>query len=184
MSQQKQKFSLYPIGHAHTPYGPTFTPNQPLAREAQPGAFKLVLDEPYTAGLKDLERCSHIIVLAYLDRQDREPTMVVQPPWAKGRQVGLFASRSPRRPNPIALSVVKLLEVKDNELLISPIDLFDNTPILDIKPYFKTLDAKPDATDGWIEQLDGHRHLLEHLLAVPHDHNHDHHHHHENHDED
>jgi tRNA (adenine37-N6)-methyltransferase len=164
---------LRPIGVARTPYS-DWAPNQPPERDAQPGAFRIELDPEHSEGLRDLERFSHLIVVSYLDRSDDEFDYRVQPPWAKGREVGLFASRSPRRPNAIGISVVKLLRIEEETIHTSPLDLLDGTPVIDLKPYIRALDSRPEANDGWIEDLNDHEHLLQHLRAVPHDHGHGH----------
>ncbi len=188
-AEKTQSFSVKAIGHVHSPYTKDgWTPSQPLEREAPEGAFKIVLDPAYVAGLKDLESFSHLYILAYLHQQT-EAKMTAHPPWAKGLEVGLFASRSPRRVNPIALSIVKLLKIEGNELYISPVDLYNETPVLDIKPYMKTIDSRPEANDGWAERFEDKEHILEHVRGIPHDHHHhghahshgegDHSHHHE-----
>lgn len=167
--------SLTPIGHARTPYDESFTPKQPLRREAEPGSFRIVIDEAYAEGLAELDKCSHITVLAYMDQAEGKINLRVHPPLDLGREVGVFAARSPNRPNHIGLSVVHLLKIEGCEIFISPIDLYDRTPILDIKPYFRSLDARSDANDGWMEEVDGFEHAVEHLLGMPHEHGHDHH---------
>ncbi len=169
---------LHSIGVARTPYS-DWAPDQPLAREAAPDAFRIDLDDEQAGGLEGLERFSHITVLSFLDRASRGPAGSVAPPWAKGREVGLWATRSPNRPNPVGLSVVRLLRVVGCTLFTSPLDLFDRTPVLDIKPYIGTIDALAEANDGWIEDLDGHEHLLQHLRGAPHDHDHGHDHDHD-----
>lgn len=95
--------------------------------------------------------------------------LLAEPPWAGGLRVGVFASRSPRRPNPIGLSIVRVLGVKDNEVITSGLDAFDGTPILDIKPYIKDLDSKADANYGWVEDLEDREQLTLHIRGIPHD---------------
>jgi tRNA-Thr(GGU) m(6)t(6)A37 methyltransferase TsaA len=80
--------------------------------------------------------------------------MTVSPSWAKGARVGLFASRSPRRPNPIGLCVVKLREIRDNVINTDRIDAYDGSPLLDVKPYLEAVDSRPGAGNGWIDELD------------------------------
>lgn len=163
------EYSVKPIGIVRTPYS-DWAPNQPVVREAKPGDFRIELDQNLVEGLTELDHFKYITLIAYLHEIDSEPKMKVSPPWAKGKKVGLFASRSPRRINPIALSTVRLIKIEGNVLFIGPVDFFDGTPLLDIKPYIATIDAKADANDGWIEGLDGHRHLLDHMLGIPHEH--------------
>jgi len=87
--------------------------------------------------------------------------MRVSPPWAGGKQVGVFASRSPVRPNPVGLSIVRIKKIAGNKIYTSGLDVFDNPPLLDIKPYIKGLDNKDDADYGWIKGLDDMEHLRE-----------------------
>lgn len=95
--------------------------------------------------------------------------LLAEPPWAGGLRVGVFASRSPRRPNPIGLSIVRVLGVEENEVITSGLDAFDGTPILDIKPYIRDLDSKADANYGWVEDLEDREHLTLHIRGIPHD---------------
>lgn len=99
--------------------------------------------------------------------------MKVHPSWAPEIEVGVFASRSPHRPNPIGLSIVELRAIEGNEILISGIDVYNGTPLLDIKPYINLIDVKPDANDGWFEELPDKEHVIAHLLGLSHDHSSD-----------
>lgn len=169
-----------PIGAIRTPYT-DWAPQQPLERDAEPGRFRIEVDSRYATGLEALESFSHVFVLSWLDRSPGEAHLKVKPPWAGGLEVGLFASRSPRRPNPLGLHVVRLLGRRGTVLEISPIDCLDETPLLDLKPYIRDLDARSEANHGWIEDLGDAEHLIQHLRGAPHDHGdgHDHHHHHD-----
>jgi tRNA-Thr(GGU) m(6)t(6)A37 methyltransferase TsaA len=136
------EITMKPIGFIRTPYSDK-APFQP-----EPGAqgpFCIELEE----GLFKLDSYRYIHVLFYCDRLDKPIQMMATPPWAGGKKVGLFASRSPRRPNPIGLSVVKIKRIEKNVIHVSGIDALDGTPLLDIKPYSLDLDAKTDANDGW-----------------------------------
>ena len=85
--------------------------------------------------------------------------------------MGLFASRSPTRPNPIGLTVVRLEAVEGRLLRTGPMDLFDGTPVLDIKPFVPAVDCPRDASSGWLEEVDGAaEHLLLHIRGIPHTH--------------
>ena len=113
----------------HTPYYKDgWTPSQPLEREAPEGSFKIVLDPDYAEGLRDVASFSHLYILAYLHQQTDEPKLTAHPPWAKGKEVGLFASRSPRRINPIALSIVRVLKVEKQRNLYLSGGLFRRHP--------------------------------------------------------
>ena len=94
--------------------------------------------------------------------------MIVSPPWAEGKRVGVFSSRSPLRPNPIGLSVVRVKSIVENRIYTSGLDVFDGTPLLDIKPYIKDLDSKTDANYGWVEEMDDMEHLVLHIKGIPH----------------
>jgi tRNA-Thr(GGU) m(6)t(6)A37 methyltransferase TsaA len=105
------------------------------------------LDPRFAEGLKDVETCSHLVLLYWMDRSPRD--LVLQVPGHYGVQRGTFALRSPARPNPIAMSVVKLVGVKDGTLSVIGLDCLDGTPLIDIKPYFASTDAFPEAVVGW-----------------------------------
>lgn len=158
-------FELSPIGVIRTPYTDT-APYQPVDEDE--GDFRIALDRKYTEGLSELESFRYIYVLYFIDRVTDELSMKVPIRWAGDKAVGVFASRSPVRPNPIGLSIVRVRQVVDNEIVTSGLDVFDGTPVLDIKPYIDELDAKPDANFGWLGDLDDHEHLLLHIKGVPH----------------
>jgi tRNA-Thr(GGU) m(6)t(6)A37 methyltransferase TsaA len=168
-----KSIELRPIGVIRTAFDDPngFCPSQAVEREE--GEARLEIDPAWSEGLKDLDRFDHIWVLYHLDRAG-PPKTTVQPPWAKGRQVGLFASRTPARPCPIGLSVVRLKRIEGTTLVTSLVDALDETPLLDVKPYIPSIDAKQQANHGWIEDLDGWAHLLEHVRGLPHEHGHDH----------
>ena len=107
------------------------------------------MDERYSEGLWKLNSFSYIILLFFLDRGSDESLLIVSPPWAGGVQTGLFASRSPNRPNPIGLSVVPLREVSGNVIYTGNIDVFDETPLLDIKPYIPSIDVVKAIQPEW-----------------------------------
>jgi len=113
----------------------------------------IALDERYSPGLKDLETCSHVIVLYFMDRAPRN--LVVQVPRHYGEPRGVFALRSPARPNPIALSVAELIAIEGNIVRVRGLDCLDGTPLLDLKPYFASTDSRPDARVGWRERSSG-----------------------------
>jgi len=137
------------IGTIRTPFAAE-APNQPS--ESEEGEFRIVLSPLYAAGLHGLASFRYVYVIYYMDQVQRRVSMIVKPPGAGGREVGLFASRSPVRPNPIGLSVVRLLKIMDNEIYTSGLDVFDGTPLLDIKPYIEGLDFKEDANKGWLKK--------------------------------
>ncbi|HVZ51019.1 MAG TPA: tRNA (N6-threonylcarbamoyladenosine(37)-N6)-methyltransferase TrmO [Pseudolabrys sp.] len=104
------------------------------------------LDPRWSEALKDVESCSHLVLLYWMDKSPRSLTRQVP---GDGVERGTFALRSPARPNPIAMSVVKLLRVEGNKLSVVGLDCLDGTPFIDIKPYMPTVDSVPDAVVGW-----------------------------------
>ncbi len=159
------EFRVRPIGVAHTPYRGN-APNQP-PRSAS-GNFEIEIAAEYAAGLAGLDSFSHIYVLSYLHASPGW-SLTVTPPWQRGRakRVGLFASRSPNRPNPIGVSVTELRELRGNRLRTGPLDLFDGTPVLDVKPYIRSLEPGEFGNDGWLAGTD---HLRLHREGRPHRH--------------
>ena len=165
--QEKYKnINFSQIGLIHTPYKDS-APYQPV--ENDEGNFTIVLDPKYTDGLYKLDCFNYIYVLYYVHKLTRKPEMLVSPPWALGNEVGVFASRSPVRPNQLGLSIVRLKKIVKNVLYTSGLDVFDGTPLLDIKPYLKDLDSKLDANYGWIESQKDWEHLILHIKGIPHD---------------
>ena len=154
------------IGVIHTPYTDT-APYQPIVDDE--GEFFIEVYSKYSKGLTELDSFRYVYIIYYIHRLTRRVTMEVSPSWAHGLQIGLFASRSPLRPNPIGLSIVKIEKIDKNKIFTSGLDVFDGTPFLDIKPYIKDLDSKCDADYGWIDRLGDMRHLALHIQGIPHD---------------
>ncbi len=105
----------------------------------------------FAAGLKDLETFTHIYLLYAFDRSG--DVELVRPTFLDDIPHGVFSSRHPCRPNGIGLSIVRLLERRDNVLLVSGIDVLDETPLLDIKPYMPRFDIVESASNGWASDL-------------------------------
>ena len=167
-------FTFRPIGEVRTPYARGWAPEQPVERAPEAGRFRVELRPEYAPALRGLETFRYVYLITALDRVAEPVSLVVSPPWAGGKEAGLFATRAAARPNPIGLHVVRLLRVEGNVLHTWPIDVLDRTPLLDLKPYIRDLDSKGDADYGWLASFEGGRHLLEHLRGIPHDHQHDH----------
>ncbi|TFF99965.1 MAG: tRNA (N6-threonylcarbamoyladenosine(37)-N6)-methyltransferase TrmO [Promethearchaeota archaeon] len=165
-NQDKKQFEFKEVGVIHTPYQDD-APYQPI--EDDEGDFQITLYPKYTKGLNQLEKFKYIIVIYYIHKLSREKENIISPPWTGGYEVGIFASRSPIRPNPIGMSIVKIYKIEKNKIFTSGLDVFDGTPLLDIKPYIKDLDSKDDANYGWIKDLDSYEHLLLHIKGIPHD---------------
>ena len=139
------------IGVIRSPYTPeTGAPRQ--GRHAPDTESRIVVDAQYEAALRDLESFSHIIVLYAFDKSTGWSPLV-QTPWEE-KSHGLFATRSPNRPSPIGMTVVRLLRREGASLYVAGLDAFDGTPVLDLKPHIPGVDCIPDATEGWLEGLD------------------------------
>jgi tRNA-Thr(GGU) m(6)t(6)A37 methyltransferase TsaA len=139
---------VYYIGRIHTPWTDRKQcPKNPRGSEA---VCTVELDPRFQPGLKDAETCTHLVLLYWMDKAPRNLVRQVPGHGAPGgAQHGTFALRSPARPNPIAMSVVKLLGVEDNKLSVVGLDCLDGTPLLDIKPYLPSVDSIPEAVCGW-----------------------------------
>jgi tRNA-Thr(GGU) m(6)t(6)A37 methyltransferase TsaA len=116
------------------------------ARESE-AVCTIDVDPRWQEALAGIETCSHIFVLYWMDRARRD--LVVQAPRHYGEPRGTFALRSPARPNPIAVSVVRLLRVNNARLSVVGLDCLDGTALIDLKPYFASTDAAPEAVVGW-----------------------------------
>jgi tRNA-Thr(GGU) m(6)t(6)A37 methyltransferase TsaA len=133
---------LHFIGRIRTPFATLADcPKNPREREVE---ATVELDARYAAGLEGIERFSHLILLYWMDEARRD--LVRQTPRHLDAPHGVFALRSPLRPNPVSLAVVELLGVTGTTLRIKGIDCRDRTPLLDIKPYFASTDSVPEAT--------------------------------------
>jgi len=138
----EKTFPIHPIGVFHSPLTPkTGAPRQ--GRLAPEVKATIEIFPEYEGCVEGLESFSHIYVLFVFDRS-RKWTASVHPPRAK-KPRGLFSTRSPNRPNPIGLTAVRLVGRKGRILYVEGIDAFDNTPIVDIKPYVGSIDSFPDA---------------------------------------
>ena len=136
---------VYFIGRIRTPW--TERKQCPKNARESEAICTVELEERWVPALKDVASCSHLVLLYWMDRSPRN--IVLQVPSHYGVQRGTFALRSPARPNPIAMSVVKLHGVEANALKVSGLDCLDGTPLIDIKPYFASTDSVPDAQVGW-----------------------------------
>jgi tRNA-Thr(GGU) m(6)t(6)A37 methyltransferase TsaA len=137
--------SLYYIGRIRTPWKRREDcPKNPRETDAE---CTIALDPRWVEGLRGLETVSHIVVLYWMDQTRRD--LVLQAPRHYGDLRGSFALRSPVRPNPIAVSVARLLRIDGNKLSVVGLDCLDDTPLLDLKPYFASTDSVPDASVGW-----------------------------------
>jgi tRNA-Thr(GGU) m(6)t(6)A37 methyltransferase TsaA len=137
-----------PIGVIHTPYSKKEdTPIQGCFALKSQGYIELFSE--YAAGLKDIEGFSHLILIYHFHKA--EGFELLTKPFLDKEKKGIFAIRYFARPNPIGLSIVKLLKVKGNVLEIGEVDILDATPLLDIKPYVPQFDIKDCVKDGWYQ---------------------------------
>lgn len=140
--------TFQPIGVIHSPFTRRdHTPIQPYRSKTR-GQVELFPE--YEIGLQDLDGFSHIILL-YLFHQAEPGYDLTVTPFLDDQPKGLFATRYPRRPNPIGLSIVRLARREGRVLHVEGIDVLDNTPLLDVKPYVPPFDAFPEATLGWLQ---------------------------------
>lgn len=141
-----------PIGVIHSPFQSIERmPIQPAGATGIRGEVELFAE--FAAGLKDLEGFSHIILLYHFHRV-AQPRLIVTP-FLDSESRGVFATRAPTRPNPIGLSIVKLLSVQGNLLQIENVDILDGTPLLDIKPYAPQFDHHEVQRTGWLASAKG-----------------------------
>jgi tRNA-Thr(GGU) m(6)t(6)A37 methyltransferase TsaA len=137
--------SLYFIGRIRTPW--SRREDCPKNARESDAVCTLEIDPRWAQALAGVESCTHLVVLYWMNRSRRD--LVLQMPRHYGEGRGTFALRSPARPNPIAMSVVRLLRREGTSLSVAGLDCLDDTPLLDIKPYFASTDAVPDAVVGW-----------------------------------
>ena len=143
------EFVMHPIGVIHSPYtDKSKTPIQPSRSNAK-GTIEIYSD--FFEGLADVEGFSHIILLYVFHRSSGYELQVK--PFLDNQLRGLFATRHPCRPNPIGMSIVRLLNRKNNMLEIEGIDVLNSTPLLDIKPYVPDFDLKTEVQTGWYGSL-------------------------------
>lgn len=146
---------LTAIGTVISPFKEKFgTPRQPGLVNTTVGRIRL-RDDLNSDAFEGLAEYSHVWILFYFHsnhrdgRTDHSIKTKVHPPRLGGKAIGVFATRSPHRPNPIGLSLVEVVGVDGRELIVRGIDMIDGTPVLDIKPYMPTIESKPDAKEGW-----------------------------------
>ncbi|MEM1619381.1 MAG: tRNA (N6-threonylcarbamoyladenosine(37)-N6)-methyltransferase TrmO [Fervidicoccaceae archaeon] len=158
MSPQRLSFEVKPIGYVRVPRCDEEVKSSPRGVEGE-----IEVLEEYAEGLKGIEGFSHLIVLAYLHKvtEEQRRTLLVRPmrlarlgvPLESLPLVGVFCTDSPHRPNPLALTIVELKRVEGRRLIVSGLDLFDGTPVLDIKPYTPARRIEEPRTPAWYEEL-------------------------------
>jgi len=149
-------YHLHPIGKIHS-----------NVKFEDKNCYAIEIFDKFSLGLKEIENFSHLFVITYLD-QSIGYSLNVTPPWEdKDIKVGVFSSRSPNRPNPIGLNMVELYKKEKNILYTQPFDIYDKTPVIDIKPVIKSIDKNEEANEGWITSD---KHLDFHKKGIPHKH--------------
>ena len=144
-----QEITMMPIGIINSPYEQV--KDMPIQGKFKPEIKAYVeLQDEYTLGLQDLEGFSHAIIIYYFHKSQKAE--VIGKPFLEDKEHGIFAIRSPHRPNHIGLSVVKIESIKENKLHFSEVDVLDQTPVLDIKPYVKHFDVRDNTISGWLEK--------------------------------
>ncbi len=144
----KSEIHYTPIGIIHSPFKEVKgTPIQPAGAKGIDGNVEVFSE--YAEGLKDLEGFSHIILLYHFHLSGKPSLMVT--PYMDRTPRGVFATRSPRRPNAIGISVVRLIKIEKTILHIRDIDIVDGTPLLDIKPHVPDFDIQEVQRIGWLE---------------------------------
>jgi len=143
-------FSPEPIGHIRSPYHNTQQVPKGLGAQHEAEGILDILPQ-YEAGLTDIEGFSHLIVLWVFDRAGGFELLGTPP--SDNRPHGVFATRSPRRPNPIGLTVVELIRREGSRLHVRGVDMLDGTPILDLKPYLSSIPAEK-LRRGWLAEAE------------------------------
>jgi tRNA (adenine37-N6)-methyltransferase len=149
LAEEISSMVLEPIGVIHTPY----RRREDIPRQGRLSSelCRIEVFPEFVPALKDIEQCTHLFVIFWLHLGDRSRLTAVPP--HDGKEHGVFATRSPNRPNPLALDIVELLEVKENWLKVRGMDALDGSILLDIKPYSAGIDSFPQARIAW--QKDG-----------------------------
>jgi tRNA (adenine37-N6)-methyltransferase len=153
-----ETLTLTPVGVIHSEHAkPERTPIQPVC--AQGSAGRVEVFPEYEEGLDDIEGFSHLHLIYWLHRSGEATNvrsgarLLRVVPFLDDVPHGIFATRSPIRPNPIGLSIVRLVERRGSELLVEDLDVLDGTPLLDIKPYVESFDLRVGTRGGWTEDV-------------------------------
>jgi tRNA-Thr(GGU) m(6)t(6)A37 methyltransferase TsaA len=154
MSAVSESLNITPIGWLRTGKSLKFDArHQPDESAAETNVLELAPGDKYRKALKHLEGFDRIWLLWWFHR-NRTWRPEVLPPRGPSKRRGVFATRSPHRPNPIGITPVRLLAIEKGRLILGPCDLVDGTPVFDIKPYIPSYDSFPDSKAGWIEEVD------------------------------
>jgi len=144
-----KEITYKPIGLIHSQFRESRgTPIQAIATQNVEARVEIFPE--YAAGLKDIDGFSHIMLIYHFHRSKTFSLMVK--PYLDDKLRGLFSTRAPSRPNPIGMSIVKLKKIEKNNLQVGGVDILDETPLLDIKPYVPEFDAHNATKKGWLEE--------------------------------
>ena len=146
--QFPEEICFRPIGIIHSPF--TKLSGIPIQPTMSNATGKIEIFEDFRDALKDLDGFSHIFCLYFFDMV-KQPVPLQSKPFLKDDIKGVFAIRTPFRPNPIGLSVLKLISIKDNLIIIDNLDILDKTPLIDIKPYIPQFDNRETQKIGWLK---------------------------------
>ncbi len=145
--------TLRPIGVVRSTHSERYrAPRQPEAGALHPASVVLFPKHNYEAALSDLDGMDFVWVVSWFHRNDNWRPKVLPPRGPRVRR-GVFATRSPHRPNPIGLSLARVLKVRGRTIDVADLDLLDGTPVLDLKPYLPYAEARPDARAGWLDAV-------------------------------
>ena len=148
------KFEFKPVGFIRSQHREmTGAPIQSAYAKDYTGKAEILLE--FIPGLKDLEGFSHIILIYVFDRFRKDEYKLHVKPFMDDKKRGVFATRAPRRPNHIGVSIVKIEQIKNNMIFFSGADMLDNTPLLDIKPYVPEFDEDEEYRTGWLKGKTG-----------------------------
>ena len=147
-----EQILFQPIGVIHSPFSDLAEmPIQPVSENSAAGTVEIF--PQFAEGLRDLDGFSHIYLITYLHKVSE--TRLTVTPFLDDEPRGLFATRAPCRPNPIGLSLVKLLRVEGRFLHVANLDMLEGTPLLDIKPYVAGFETTGGVRSGWLEDAGG-----------------------------
>ena len=142
-----EKICFKPIGIIHTPF--KTLKGIPIQSSMSDVEGTIVIFPDYQSGLKDLSGFSHIYCLYFFDMV-KLPVPLLSKPFLDNELKGVFAIRTPFRPNPIGLSILQILEIKEHKITVNNVDILDKTPILDLKPYVPYFDNIKTDKIGWL----------------------------------
>jgi tRNA-Thr(GGU) m(6)t(6)A37 methyltransferase TsaA len=155
MFDQNGKLTLTPIGYIRSCYKEKFgTPRQSGLVSEAIGVICILPEFQPENSLEGIDGFSHVwVIWGFHQNKSVKFNAKVQPPRLGGEKKGVFSTRSPHRPNPLGLSLVKIIKVDGPNLFVSGLDIIEETPVYDIKPYLPELESIDDAKSGWVEEL-------------------------------